>query len=90
MNIENHKCKIIGLPSMDQLSVDVSGLSVIKGSVAIIFGSNGVSLEELSKKLKTNKNDLISRISSRIPRVYLKAGKLKYIVDELVGEINEY
>ena len=75
---------------MDQLSIDITGLNIEVGSKAIIFGSKGVSLEQLSVNMMTNKNELISRISSRVPKVYIKGNKIKYIVDELGGEIYEY
>ena len=88
--IGDYKCNIVGLPSMDQLSVDVTDKDVSKGDKAVIFGNNGITLKQLSKNLKTNKNELVSKISSRVPKVYFKSNKVKYIIDELVGELYEY
>jgi len=88
--INDYKCNIVGLPSMDQLSVDVTDKDISKGDKAVIFGNKGITLKELSKNLNTNKNELISKISSRVPKVYLKSNKVKYIIDELVGELFEY
>ncbi len=88
--IDNNKCNIIGLPTMDQLTVDVTNKNISKGVEAIVFGGKGISLKELSEKLNTNKNELISMISSRVPRVYMKSQGIYNIVDSLVGEKNEY
>ena len=88
--IREHRCQIVGIPSMDQLSVDISNFEISKGDEAILFGGNGITLEQLSQNLKTNKNELISTISSRIPKVYKESNKIKYILDELVGELHEY
>ncbi len=88
--INNHHCDIIGLLSMDQLSIDITNQNVLIGDSAIIFGGKGITLEALSNRLKTNKNELISKISVRVPKVYLKENKVKYILDETVGELDEY
>lgn len=88
--IDKYRCNIVGLPSMDQLSVDITGLKVLQGDIATIFGSDGITLEKLSNNLDTNKNELISMISSRVPKVYLRFQKEKYVLDELVGELYEY
>ena len=88
--IDNNECNIIGLPTMDQLTVDITNMDINKGANAIIFGDKGISIEELSVRLSTNKNELISMISSRVPRVYMKSQEIKYIVDDLVGEKYEY
>ena len=88
--IGDYKCNIVGLPSMDQLSVDITGLDILRGSIATIFGGKGITLKQLSENLDTNKNELVSGISSRVPRVYIKGNQKKYIEDEWVGEIYEY
>ena len=88
--VNNHQVSIVGLPSMDQLSIDVTSVEVSKGDEVILFGGKGITLEKLSSHLKTNKNELISQISSRVPKVYIKANKIRYILDEIVGELDEY
>ncbi len=88
--IDKNKCRIVGLPTMDQLTVDITNMDINKGIEAIVFGEKGIPLEELSNILGTNKNELISMISSRVPRVYTKSQRIYKIKDNLVGENNEY
>lgn len=89
--IRGVKCPIINVIGMDQMTIDISSLKeVFVGDDVIIFGESGISIEEFSTYYSTNKNEIISSISSRVPRVYIQNNEIKYIVDELVGDINEY
>ncbi len=90
ITINGTLCPILGINGMDQIVVDVTNVSVLLGDDVILFGKDGLSLEEFSTLLKTNKNDVISRISSRVPRLYIKNTKPYKLVDEMAGIIDEY
>lgn len=68
------KVPIIGVICMDQCIADVTDVpDVCCGMEAIIYGdgSDGsMTIEEASKLAGTNKNDIISRITARPPRIY--------------------
>jgi alanine racemase len=88
VTINGTRVPIIGVICMDQCVVDITDLKDIQvGSEAIIFGdgsNNTVTIQELAEKAQTNKNDIVSKISRRVPRVYLKNGKIIHVRNYLV------
>lgn len=87
--IRGRRAPIVGKICMDVVAVDVTGIEgLILGDEALIFGPGTrgeMTLEEIAGILKTNKNDVISHLAARLPRVYSRKGK-KLIVDEMLGE----
>ena len=85
--INGKPAKFAGLPCMDQCMVDVTNHpDIAVGDEVILFGGSGdnmLSLNDLSKWCETNKNELLTRISLRVPRVYFKNGEIKEVVDYL-------
>lgn len=84
--IRRQRAKVIGIVCMDQMMVDVSHIEgVHPGDEAVLFGPEEgcPSVEELAGQANTNKNDIISGIARRVPRVYLKGGSVVRIVDYL-------
>lgn len=76
VTINGIQAPIIGVICMDQCMVDVTHVKDVKaGDEVIIFGdgaNNTFTVEELSKLAGTNKNEILSRITRRTPRVYIK------------------
>ncbi len=87
--VRGKKAAIVGKICMDVLSIDVSEIEGVElGDEAVIFGpglQGEMSLEDIAGILETNKNDIISHLAPRLPRVYFKNNK-KLLVDELLGE----
>jgi len=84
--IREKKAKVLGIICMDQMMVDVAGIPDVRvGDDAILFGPgrNHPSVEELSRLAKTNKNSIISGISRRIPRIYLKKARITKVKNYL-------
>lgn len=84
--INGQQARFVGLPCMDQCMVDVTGLEVNVGDEVVFFGGEGdneLHLDNLSKWCDTNKNELLTRISMRVPRVYFRNGNLAKVVDYL-------
>lgn len=75
VTIFGKKCPIIGVICMDQCMVDLSSVpEAQEGSRAIIYGdgkNNTMSIDEAAKLAGTNKNEIVSRISARPPRIYI-------------------
>ena len=75
VTIAGKKCPIIGVICMDQCMVDLSNVPDAKeGTTAIIYGdgsNNTMSIDEAAKLAATNKNEIVSRISARPPRIYI-------------------
>lgn len=95
VTIKGKKATILGVICMDQCMVDVSHIPDVKvGDEVIIFsdGSNNtISIQDLSVLANTNKNDIVSRISRRAPRIYVKNGEVIKIKDYLIeGDCYEH
>ncbi|MBE0449777.1 MAG: alanine racemase [Clostridia bacterium] len=83
--IEGRRFPIIGVICMDQCMVDVTELKGAHvGQEVTIFGSDAISIDELSQKAGTNKNEILSRLMQRVPRVYMKGGSIDHIRNDLL------
>ena len=76
LTVHGVKCPTVGVLCMDQLMIDLTDCPEAKeGDVAIIYGDgseNTMSIPEAAQLAGTNKNEIIARILSRPPRVYVK------------------
>jgi len=60
----------------------VEGVNV--GDEVILLGGQGrnsIDIIEVAEKCNTNRNEILSVISRRVPRVYIKDGNISHIVD---------
>ncbi len=70
VSIQGKHAPLLGLLCMDQCMVDITDLEHIKvGDEVVIFDGADITLTELAKLSKTNRNELLSRIAIRVPRV---------------------
>ncbi len=82
--INGEKAPIIGLMCMDQCMIDVTHVSACGiGDEVVLFDSKDSSLSKLASLANTNRNEVLSRISMRVLRVFYKDGKLYKVVDYL-------
>ena len=66
-----HKARIIGKICMDLTMIDVTNIPAIQvGSVVTVLG-NGLLAKEMSQHTGLSVYEIISTISSRIPRKYI-------------------
>ena len=76
LTVHGVKCPTVGVLCMDQLMIDLTDCPEAKeGDVAVIYGdgsNNTMSIPEAAQLAGTNKNEIIARILSRPPRVYVK------------------
>ena len=88
VTINGQKAPIIGVICMDQCMVDLTDIPHSKvGDEAIIFSdgtNNTMTVQELSVLAQTNKNEILSRITRRVPRIYIKDNKVTKIWDYLL------
>lgn len=83
--IDGRRFPIIGVICMDQCMVDVTDLvDAHVGQEVTIFGSDAISIDEISRKSGTNKNEILSRLTRRVPRLYLKGGSINHIRNDLL------
>lgn len=85
VTIRNQKAPIIGIICMDQCMVDLTDIEeVCEGDEAIIYGdgtNNTLDIHNASLLGSTNKNEIMSRIGMRVPRVYIKDEKIVNIIN---------
>ena len=87
--IRGKRCPILGRICMDQLMADVTGLGAQVGDVVTLIGRDGdeeVTADELAQKEGTINYEVVCGLSKRVPRVYLKHGKVDSIYNALLGD----
>ncbi len=77
--IRSKRYKIIGNICMDQMMVSTENDKVEEGEDVILIGKQGdkeIKVEEISSLLKTNPHEVLSSITKRVSRTYIKEGKI--------------
>ncbi len=80
--INGKKADIVGRVCMDQIIVDVTDINCAVGDVAIVIGEqNGVKISagEIATLADTINYEIVCNIAPRIPRVYIKDGKVQSV-----------
>ena len=85
-----HRVPQVGAICMDQCMIDVSGeANVHAGDEVVLFGRQGdsfIPIEEIAAVCATINYDIMCNISRRVPRVYMKNGKVvgreEYLFDK--------
>lgn len=88
--IHGRRCPILGRICMDQLMADVSHLDGVKiGDPVTLIGRDGeeeLTADQLAAWEGTINYEVVCALSKRVPRVYLKGGKIDSIYNQLIGE----
>lgn len=86
--IGGSKANIIGRVCMDQTMADVTGIKNIKiGDEVILFGTDGnntITVDSVAKWADTINYEVLSVVGKRVPRVYIKGGKVVKVLNYLV------
>jgi alanine racemase len=81
--IRGHRSPIAGRICMDQLMIDVSGIEgVCQDDEVVLIGRQGnevVSVEELARLAETINYEIVTGVSRRIPRIYMRGGQVQTI-----------
>jgi len=79
VTVRGTRAPVVGKICMDQCMADVSGIQDIKaGDEVVVYydGSDGtVSVNEVAIWADTNKNEILSRLHKRVPRIYIYKGE---------------
>ena len=89
MLVNGEFAPVVGRICMDQCMIDVTELKneVHVGDEVVVFGNqNGssISVDEIAADIGTINYELVCIIGKRIPRVYLKDGKICSILNYLI------
>ena len=69
--INGHFAPIVGNICMDLCMVDVTGIPAEEGDVAVLFGE-GLSVIELAETIGTIPYEILTSVSTRVKRIYIK------------------
>lgn len=75
--INGKRCRLLGTISMDQIVVDITEVNTNIGDEVVLIGKQeGISItsEELAQKAGTINYEITSKISKRVPRIYIRGG----------------
>ena len=77
--IRGRRAPVAGLLCMDQMTVDVTGIpGVCPGDEVTLLG-DGITLEAYSAWTGAHRNEALTRIGRRVPRVYTRGGAVAEI-----------
>ena len=85
--VRGRRAPIVGRVCMDQLMLDVSDVPGVKeGDEATVFGFDGeveLSCAEQAEKCGTISYELLCNVNRRVPRVYIRNGKVVGVASPL-------
>lgn len=87
--INGQRAPVVGRVCMDQCMVDVTDIQggVSIGDEAVLLGADGnnrISAEEIAELMGTINYEVVCGISKRVPRVYIKGGRVQKVINLLV------
>jgi alanine racemase len=71
MRVQHKDCPIVGKISMDMTTIDVTGLNIAVGDEVTIYDAEN-SLEKIGNKIGKTSYELLTAISKRVPRIYVR------------------
>ncbi|KPM47617.1 bifunctional UDP-N-acetylmuramoyl-tripeptide:D-alanyl-D-alanine ligase/alanine racemase [Jiulongibacter sediminis] len=69
--LQGHRCPTIGNVCMDMTMIDITGITAEVGDQVEIFGKN-ISIFELAEQLETIPYEILTKVGSRVKRVFFK------------------
>ena len=79
---QGKRVPIIGRVCMDQIMLDVTGLDVNYGDEVTVFGGESdITIDEIANATDTINYEITCGISARVPRVFVKNGKIVSVRD---------
>lgn len=86
--VHGKRCPILGRVCMDQLMADATELeNVVQGDVVTLIGRDGseeILADEVGRFEDSINYEVVCDIGKRVPRMYLKAGKVESVMSQLV------
>ena len=80
--VKGKRVPVVGNICMDQLMIDVTDVEDIDLDAEVIlfgYGHNHPRVEELAEELGTINYEILCMVSKRVPRIYLKGGRVVHI-----------
>lgn len=87
--VRGRRAPVVGLVCMDQCTVDMSGVPEAReGDEVLLLGqceSGSIPVLEMASWAGTNRNEVISAIGRRVPRVYHRSSRPMAVRDYVLG-----
>jgi len=87
--VKGRRVPVVGRICMDQCMIDVTGIEDVKvGDEVVLFGKQEdgfIHIDELADKLGTINYEIVCMIGKRVPRVYIKDGKIVDVFNYIIG-----
>ena len=80
--VRGRRAPIVGLMCMDQMFIDVTDAPGVEPGDPVTLIGPDIWVTEVATWTHANRNELLARIGRRVPRVYLRSGK----VEDICGE----
>ncbi len=83
---------LMGSICMDQCMADMTGSDVKRADEVIMIGKDGelnISMEDVASWMGTISYETMCMIGKRVPRVYIKNGKVLHIYDDIVSNLRK-
>ena len=87
--IRGKRAPVLGLICMDQMMVDVTDIPDVRESDTVTLLGGDISLQEYAAWGDLNRNECLGILGRRVPRVYLREGKIVHIHAEMDDERHE-
>lgn len=88
VSIKGKKAPVIGKICMDQCMIDLTDIPEAKiGDEVVLLGESSkdiVRLADIAEKVDTNRNEILSIIGRRVPRVYIENNEVVQVIDYLL------
>lgn len=86
VTVGGRRAPLVGRVCMDQCLADVTDLPPLAlGEEVVLYGGAGESAEATAAKAGTIAYELVSALSSRVPRVYREGGRILAVSDALLA-----
>ncbi len=93
VTVRGRRVPIVGVLCMDQCMVDLGDVPEAQlGDEVVIYGDGTggtLDIQEISQLAETNKNDIVSRLTARPPRIYTKNGSVES-VKTMLGDTGRF
>lgn len=87
--VKGKRVPVVGRICMDQCMIDITDIDDVKvGDEVVLFGKQDgafISIDELAAKLGTINYEIVCMIGKRVPRVYIKDGKIVDVMNYIIG-----
>ena len=84
--VRGRRARVLGLVCMDQMMVDVTDVPGARAGDEVTLLGDGISLNEYAEIARMNRNECLSRVGRRVPRIYLQGGRIAEIQRDIPFE----